>query len=71
MGVAIDPLPREQSMPWECSKAGMALREVDQLFGDEHIYYVRRKGEFEKPHATRSRELVVGQHAAPVAGICA
>lgn len=40
------------------------LRNVAHLFGEEPLFYVRRKGEFETPYAAKFRELVLAQHPA-------
>jgi DNA-binding transcriptional LysR family regulator len=63
MGVALTPLPTEDRLRGRLEQAGVVLRNVEHLFGDEPIYYVRRKGQFETPCATRFRELMISQHA--------
>lgn len=62
MGVALTPLPPESQRKAQLEQSGVALRSAEHLFGSEPIYYVRRKGQFETPCATRFRELVVSQH---------
>jgi DNA-binding transcriptional LysR family regulator len=61
MGVALSPLPANPSPTPH--HAGVAMRNVAHLFGEEEICYVRRKGEFEMPCATAFRELVVSRQA--------
>jgi LysR family transcriptional regulator, carnitine catabolism transcriptional activator len=60
LGIALTPLPATPtaSPPWH--HEGVTLRSAAHLFGDEPIYYVRRKGQFETPYAARFRELVTG-----------
>ncbi len=57
-GVGLSPLPPVSS--GKRSPEGVVLRSVAHIFGDEPIYYVRRKGEFETPQAARFRALVTG-----------
>ena len=63
LGIALTPLPAEPtaSPPWH--HADVVLRPVPHLFGEEPIYYVRRKGQFETPYAARFRELVTGRNS--------
>jgi DNA-binding transcriptional LysR family regulator len=63
MGVALTPLPTEDRLRERLKQPGVVLRNVEHLFGGEPIYYVRRKGQFETPCATRFRELMISQHA--------
>jgi DNA-binding transcriptional LysR family regulator len=65
MGVALTPLPPESRLRGRLQQTGVALRSAEHLFGGEPIYYVRRKGQFETPYATKFRELVVSQYATP------
>jgi DNA-binding transcriptional LysR family regulator len=58
MGVALTPLPAKASLPWDHSP--VVLRSAAHLFGEEPIYYVRRKGQFETTYCARFRELVAG-----------
>lgn len=60
LGVALTPLPPEHRLRGHARHQGVALRNVEALFGGEPIYYVRRSGQFETPYARRFRELVVG-----------
>jgi DNA-binding transcriptional LysR family regulator len=62
LGVALTPLPPEARLRDQVRQSGVALRSAEHLFGGEPIYYVRRKGQFETPYATKFRELVVSQH---------
>lgn len=62
MGVALTPLPPESRLGAQLGRSGVALRSAEHLFGGEPIYYVRRKGQFETPYATKFRELVVSQY---------
>ncbi|MEO6003911.1 MAG: LysR family transcriptional regulator [Opitutus sp.] len=57
-GVAMSPLPADQSgsSPWH--GGGVELRPISELLTDEPIYFVRRKGQFETAVAARFRELV-------------
>ena len=66
MGVALTPLPPESRLRTQLRQSGVALRSAEHLFGGEPIYYVRRKGQFETPYATKFRELVVAQHGQTV-----
>lgn len=65
MGVALSPLPPQSRLVGRLHQPGVALRSAEHLFGDEPIYYVRRKGQFETPYATKFREVVASQY--PVA----
>ena len=65
MGVALTPLPSTPSLPWDHS--AVVLRNIAQLFGQEPIYYVRRKGQFETPHAARFRALVTASSGSATA----
>jgi DNA-binding transcriptional LysR family regulator len=56
MGVALTPLPARPSLPWDYSP--VVLRSAAELFGEEPIYYVRRKGQFETTYAGWFRELL-------------
>ncbi|MGV3662244.1 MAG: LysR family transcriptional regulator [Prosthecobacter sp.] len=56
MGIALSPLPAQ--MDPSPQHAGVILRDVSHLFGEEEICHVRRKGEFELPCATAFREMV-------------
>lgn len=56
MGVALTPLPAKPAHPWDHSP--VVLRNTSDLFGDEPIYYVRRKGQFETTYAQWFRELL-------------
>jgi DNA-binding transcriptional LysR family regulator len=58
MGVALAPLPPALSSEPESPLPGVVLRNVAHLFGEEPLFYVRRKGEFETPFAARFREIV-------------
>jgi hypothetical protein len=58
IGVALSPLPSDLLLPSESRLPGITLRNAAYLFGEEPLYYIRRKGEFETPHATRFREMV-------------
>ncbi len=49
MGVALSPLPPKSSLNEQVFQSGVALRNVAHLFGEEPVYYIRRKGEFETP----------------------
>lgn len=68
LGVALTPLPATPTLspPWH--HEGVALCSVAHLFGDEPIYYVRRKGQFETPCAARFRALVTGVDGTARAG---
>ena len=56
MGVALSPLP-EHPAP-SPHHAGVVLRNVSNLLGEEEICHVRRKGEFEMPCAQAFRGMV-------------
>jgi len=58
LGVAITPLPSGSPAPW--TQPDVELRNISHLFGDEPIFYVRRKGQFETPYAARFRALATG-----------
>lgn len=58
MGVALAPLP-----PAQPSLSGIAMRSLAHLFGEERVFYVRRKGEFETPCAAKFREIVTANAA--------
>ena len=57
LGVAITPLPAEVD-PTSPHVSGVKLRSLAHLFGDEPIYCVRRKGQFEPIYATRFRASI-------------
>jgi DNA-binding transcriptional LysR family regulator len=61
MGVALSPLPPASALKQQLLQSGMVLRDVADLFGEEPVYYVRRKGEFETPYAAKFREMVMAQ----------
>jgi hypothetical protein len=44
--------------------SGVKLQSLAHLFGDEPIYCIRRKGQFEPPSAARFRKLVTSRPAA-------
>lgn len=56
MGLALTPLPASPDPTPH--HAGVVLRDVSHLFGDEEICHVRRKGEFELPCAAEFRAMV-------------
>jgi LysR family transcriptional regulator, cys regulon transcriptional activator len=58
MGVGLTPLPPEARLQPRLRRSDIRLRPVADLFGEEPIYYARRKGQFETAHATKFRELV-------------
>lgn len=62
LGVAITPLPAEIA-PNAPHVSGVKLQSLAHLFGDEPIYCIRRKGQFEPPYASRFRELVTSGRA--------
>jgi DNA-binding transcriptional LysR family regulator len=58
LGIAIVPLPGDI----DCLRAeGLSFRSVADIFGEETISYIRRRGEFETPCAAKFRELVLMQ----------
>lgn len=60
-GIAMSPVPADLTLtsPWH--QSGVKLRPIPELLGDEPIYFVRRKGQFETPVAARFREFVTGR----------
>src|SRR4029079_18727525 len=64
-GIALAPLPRNPAP--SPHHAGVVLRDVSHLFGEEEICHVRRKGEFELPCAAEFREILTA-HARPKTG---
>ncbi len=65
-GIAMSPVSADPTLtsPWHHS--GVKLRPIPELLGNEPIYFVRRKGQFETPVAARFRELVTNKHGGPV-----
>lgn len=61
LGVALTPLPAKIATSSSVLQAGIGLRSVASIFGDEPIYYVRRKGDFETPYAALFRKMVLEQ----------
>lgn len=61
MGIGLTPLPPKARLQSRLRRSDIQLRTVADLFGEEPIYYARRRGQFETPHATRFRELVTGK----------
>lgn len=59
MGLALAPLPPKLLSQAGAERSDVALRNVSEIFGEEPIYYVRRKGEFETGCAAKFRELVL------------
>jgi DNA-binding transcriptional LysR family regulator len=62
MGIAIDPLPPELCEKAKLPNSGYALRPLGRLFKADPVYYVRRKGEFERPYVAKLRELLMAKH---------
>lgn len=58
LGVALTPLPAQPASAPSWHHAGVVLRNVSSLFGVEPICFVRRRGQFETPHAAAFRELL-------------
>ena len=61
IGVALSPLPPKLFTEPGARLSNVKLRNVAHLFGEESLYYVRRRGEFETPYASKFRELVTGK----------
>jgi DNA-binding transcriptional LysR family regulator len=61
LGVAITPLPPGSEARWPQPNVG--IRNISHLLGDEPIYYVRRRGQFETPYAARFRALATADRA--------
>jgi DNA-binding transcriptional LysR family regulator len=59
MGVALAPLPANLAKHPSIDQSKITLCNVSHLFGEEPIYYIRRKGEFETQYAAKFRELVL------------
>lgn len=66
-GGAISPLPSDERLASVWHQSGVRVRPIPNLLGEEPIYFVRRKGQFETPVAARFRELVTrrGSSGAP------
>ena len=56
LGTALTTLPLNPASSG--SYDGVILRDVSEMFGEETIYYVRRRGQFETSYAARFRALV-------------
>jgi DNA-binding transcriptional LysR family regulator len=63
MGVALSPLPPVAALPEQARHSGVTLRNVAHLFGEETLYYIRRKGEFETAYTAKFRDLVLTRQA--------
>ncbi len=63
MGVALAPLPAKLNSHPSIDQSKIKLLDVSHLFGDESIYYIRRKGEFETQYAAKFRELVLQKNS--------
>lgn len=65
LGVALTPLSpslwRGLKSPATLKEQGVVLRDASELFGRETIHYIRRRGAFETPFASRFREFVLGR----------
>lgn len=57
-GVAMSPVPTDPALTSSWRQSGVQFRPVPELLGEEPIYFVQRKGQFETPVAARFRELV-------------
>ncbi len=61
MGVALTPLPPALYNEPKLRPSGIELRNVAHLFGEEPLYFIRRKGQFETPYAAKFREMMIAR----------